>query len=66
MKFAHFADIHIGSWRDPKLRHISTEVFEKTVNLCIEKEVDFIIISGDIFNTSLPSIDLLKRVVLKF
>lgn len=65
MKFAHLADCHIGSWRDPKLRGISTEVFVKTVDLCIEKKVDFVLIAGDLFNTSLPSIELLKEVVIK-
>ncbi|MBS3112948.1 DNA repair exonuclease [Candidatus Woesearchaeota archaeon] len=65
MKFAHFADCHIGSWRDPKLRGISTEVFIKTIDECIKREVDFVLIAGDLFNTSLPAIELLKEVVVK-
>ena len=65
MRFAHFADCHIGSWRDPKLRQASTRAFVKAVDLSIEKEVDFIVIAGDLFNTSLPSIDSLKEVVSK-
>ena len=65
MKFAHLADCHIGSWRDPKLRDISTEAFVKAVDTCIEKEVDFILIAGDLFHTSLPSIDRLKQTVIK-
>lgn len=65
MKYAHFADCHIGSWRDPKLRGISTEVFIKTIDECIKREIDFILIAGDLFNTSLPSIELLKEVVIK-
>jgi DNA repair exonuclease SbcCD nuclease subunit len=65
MLFAHIADCHIGSWRDPKLRDVSTKAFIKTVDLCIDKKVDFIIISGDLFNTSLPSIDLLKETTKK-
>jgi len=63
MKFAHFADIHIGSWRDPRLSNVSTDAFKKSVQVCFEKQVDFILISGDFFNTSLPSIDHLKEVV---
>ena len=63
MKFAHLADCHIGSWRDPKLKDISTIAFQKAVDKCMEENVDFILISGDLFNTSLPRIDNLKTVV---
>jgi len=65
MKFAHLADCHIGSWRDPKLRDVSIKAFQKAIDLCMEKNVDFILIAGDLFNTSLPSIDGLKSAVLK-
>jgi len=65
MKFAHMADCHIGSWRDPKLRDASTRAFLKAVNICIEKQVDFVLIAGDLFNTALPGIDALKVVVTK-
>src|SRR3989338_858711 len=63
MKFAHLADCHIGTWRDPKLRDISTIAFQKAIGECIEENVDFILIAGDLFNTSLPRIDNLKTVV---
>ena len=66
MKFAHLADCHIGSWRDPKLKDISTIAFQRAITKCIEEKVDFIIISGDLFNTSLPRIDNLKTVVASF
>ena len=65
MKFAHIADCHIGAWREPKLRDISTQAFIKAVDLCIEKQMDFILIAGDLFNTSLPAIDKLKTTVTK-
>jgi len=65
MKFAHLADCHIGGWRDPKLRNIAAQAFEKAIDLSMEKNVDFILIAGDLFNTSLPSIDGLKLVVKK-
>lgn len=65
MKFAHFADIHIGSWADDRLAEASTLAFTKAIDLCIEKGVDFILVSGDFFNTSLPSIDRLKEVTAK-
>lgn len=65
MKFAHLADCHIGSWRDPKLNDISTKAFIKAIDLAIENKVDFVLISGDLFNTSLPGIDKLKETTKK-
>ncbi len=60
MKFAHMADCHIGGWRDPKLRMLGAQAFCRAIDLCIEKSVDFVLIAGDLFNTSLPPIDSLK------
>lgn len=65
MRFAHMADIHIGGWRDPKLKDISFDAFAKAVDISLQREVDFILLAGDIFNTSLPSIDALKDTVKK-
>ena len=63
MRFAHLADIHLGSWREPKLRELSTKAFVMAVGRCVELDVDFVLISGDLFNTSIPSIDSLKTAV---
>lgn len=65
MKFAHLADCHMGSWRDPKMRDVNTKAFIKTVDTCVSKEVDFVLISGDLFNTPLPALDNLKSTVTK-
>ncbi len=65
MKFAHIADCHIGGWRDPKMRELGTEAFSRAVDKCIKEQVDFVLIAGDLFNTSLPSIERLKTVVAK-
>lgn len=64
MRFAHMADCHIGAWREPRLSSLNTTAFEMAVQRCIDKSVDFIVISGDLFNTSLPGIDKLKSVVV--
>lgn len=66
MRFAHLADCHIGSWRDPKLKDISTIAFQKAIDKCVEENVDFILISGDLFNTSLPRLDNLREAVSAF
>jgi hypothetical protein len=65
MKFAHLADIHLGSWKEPKIRELSTQSFERAIGRCIEEKVDFVLISGDLFNTSLPAIESLKTAVVE-
>ena len=64
MKFAHFADVHIGAWREPKLNPLSTTAFIQASEICLKENVDFVLISGDLFDTAIPSITLLKEVVL--
>lgn len=63
MKFAHMADCHVGSFRDPKLKELSAKAFQKAISNTIEEKVDFVLISGDLFNTSLPAMDSLRLVV---
>ena len=65
MKFAHIADCHIGSWREPKLRESSTTAFVNAIGKCVDENVDFVLISGDLFNTSIPPVDNLRIVVEK-
>ena len=62
MKFAHLSDVHIGGWREPRLRELNILTFKRVIELCIEENVAFVLISGDLFNTSLPPIDLIKEV----
>jgi len=64
MRFTHFADCHIGAWRDQKLSDVGLKAFEMAISKSIEKKVDFVLIPGDIFNTALPPIDKLKSVVM--
>lgn len=62
MKFAHFADCHIGGWKEDKLRQLGIDTFERAVDYCIKENTAFVLISGDLFNTALPSIELIKEV----
>ncbi len=64
MKFAHLADIHIGAWRDPALKSLNLEAFRRAIHIILEKKLDFVLISGDLFNTAMPSIDHLKQAVI--
>ena len=65
MKFAHMADCHIGGWAEPKMRALNIGAFARAVDICIEENVDFVLISGDLFNSSLPAMDPLKTTVHK-
>lgn len=64
-KYTHLADLHLGSWRDQKMRDLSVKAFLTAIDQCLEKEVDFILFAGDLFNTSLPALDTLKIVTKK-
>ncbi|RLE43445.1 exonuclease SbcCD subunit D, partial [Candidatus Woesearchaeota archaeon] len=63
MRFVHIADCHLGGWREQKLRDLNIEAFQRAIQFCIDKKIEFILLSGDLFNTSLPSIECLKVVV---
>jgi len=64
-RYAHLADLHLGSWREPKMRAVSTQVFLNAIDRCIEENVDFVLFAGDLFNTSMPAVDTLKIVTKK-
>lgn len=62
VKFAHMSDCHLGSWNaHPDLRELPPKAFEIAMDKCIAARVDFIIIAGDLFDTSFPPIDILQR-----
>lgn len=65
MKFAHLSDVHIGGWREPRMRDLNLKSFSMAIDRAIEEKVDFVLISGDLFNTSLPGIDGMKEAVRK-
>lgn len=62
-KFSHIADSHIGGWRDERMKNISMDCFRKAIEISLERNVDFILLAGDLFNTSIPSVDHMKEVV---
>lgn len=66
VKFAHMSDIHLGGWRHPELQKLNFESFQKTVDICIKEEVDFILIAGDLFDTAFPQIEILKETFAEF
>jgi len=66
LRFAHMADLHLGGWRDPELRKMSIQAFDTAVDICIRKNVDFVIVAGDMFDTSLPGFDVLEKAAARF
>jgi len=65
MRFAHFGDCHIGAWRDKKLKELNLQAFINTLDSCVDQKVNFIIISGDLFDTTLPDLSIVKKAVDK-
>jgi exonuclease SbcD len=65
MKFAHIADCHIGGWRDPKMQEVGMQAFSMAIDRTITENVDFLLIAGDLFNTSIPPIDKIKEAVVQ-
>ena len=57
MKFAHLADTHLGYRQFGLIEREKDfyEVFEKVIDKIIEEKVDFVIHSGDLFETAKPS-----------
>ena len=66
MKFAHIADSHLGGWRQPELQILNTESFKRAIQTCIEEKVNFILFTGDLFDSSFPPIEVLKDTFTEF
>jgi len=64
-KFAHLADCHLGAFRDSVLRNLNLDAFNWAMDKCIEERVDFIVISGDLFDNNLPDTAVLNSAVRK-
>ncbi len=63
VKFAHLSDCHLGAWRNEVLNQMGYEAFEQTINTILQEEVDFVIISGDLFDISNPKVDVVDLAV---
>ncbi|MCX8194352.1 MAG: DNA repair exonuclease [Candidatus Pacearchaeota archaeon] len=65
MKFAHMADCHLGCWRQKEMQQLNLEAFKFAIDCCIKENVSFVIIAGDLFDTAIPSIEILKEATSK-
>ena len=66
IKFAHLADCHLGGWRQEELQRLNFQSFQKVIDTCIQEQVEFILISGDLFDSAYPPIEILKDSFAEF
>lgn len=63
--FIHSGDIHLGApfrglralspaWAQ-RLTHAIPEAFDRVIDACLENQVDFLLLAGDVFDTDKPS-----------
>ena len=50
----------MGAWRDDSLNEVGLQTFEAVMQEYIREKVDFILVVGDLFDSSYPKIDILK------
>jgi len=66
VKFVHTADIHLGGWKQQPLQDLNLQSFKKLIEICIKEKPDFLLISGDLFDSAFPPIDILKEAFSEF
>ncbi|MDP3966055.1 MAG: DNA repair exonuclease [archaeon] len=66
VNFAHFADVHLGGWRQGPMQDLNFTAFQKVIKTCIERKVDFVLIAGDLFDSAYPPIETLKETFAEF
>ena len=66
VKFAHIADVHLGGWKQPELQNLNFQSFEKAIDICIQRKLDFVIIVGDLFDSAYPPIEIIKEAFAQF
>ena len=63
--FAHLSDVHVGAFRQPSLQKLVLDAFNSALDVCLEKKVDFIVVSGDLFDSNIPDMGLVNAAVKK-
>ncbi|MFP4402293.1 MAG: exonuclease SbcCD subunit D [Candidatus Nanoarchaeia archaeon] len=63
IRYAHLADIHLGSFREKKLKTLHINQFIKAIDTILESNIDFVLIAGDIFNVALPPLEYIEIII---
>ena len=66
VKFAHVSDTHLGGWKQEPMQELNFQSFKKAIETCIQKKVEFVLITGDLFDSPYPPIDILKEAFAVF
>lgn len=66
VRFAHISDVHLGGWKQEPMQALNFQSFQKAMQICIEKKVDFVLVAGDLFDSAYPPIDILKEAFAEF
>lgn len=66
VKFAHISDVHLGGWKQQPMQDLNFESFKKTIDICINSKLDFILFAGDLFDSAYPPIEILKETFAQF
>lgn len=65
-RFAHISDVHLGGWKQKPMQELNFQAFQEAVDICIQKKVNFILITGDLFDSAYPGIETLKETFGEF
>jgi DNA repair exonuclease SbcCD nuclease subunit len=66
VRFAHISDVHLGGWKQKEMQELNFASFEQAVEKCLNSNLDFILISGDLFDSAYPPIEILKKTFAEF
>ncbi len=66
VKFAHISDVHLGGWKQQPMQDLNFQSFKKTIDICLNSKLDFILFSGDLFDSAYPPIEILKETFAQF
>ncbi|MFQ5531820.1 MAG: exonuclease SbcCD subunit D [Candidatus Nanoarchaeia archaeon] len=66
VRFAHISDVHLGGWKQQPMQDLNFQSFKKTIDMCIQKKVDFVLFAGDLFDSAYPPIEVLKETFAEF
>ena len=59
------ADIHIGAHPNKFLKELEIKSFNQALDKCVKLQVDFILISGDLFHSAEPDLDIIYNLLNK-